>query len=120
MLKSMRGLGVALVVGGGLVAGAEKKDDAKPAAPASTVSSPVSGAVEGTAALNLPAGPLAKVNGTEVSKSEFEQKYVKMTKAFTARKKDIPENLAKRYKESILKQLIEKELLKQEIAKQGL
>jgi len=120
MLKSMRWLGVALVMGSGLVACSEKKDDAKPAVPASTVSAAASGAAEGVVALNLPAGPLAKVNGTEVSKAEFEQKYVKMTKAFTARKKDIPENLAKRYKESILKQLIEKELLKQEIAKQGL
>ena len=72
MLKSMRWLGVALVVGGGLVACAEKKEDAKPASPASAASAAASTA-EGTPSLNLPAGPLAKVNGTEVSKAEFEQ-----------------------------------------------
>ena len=33
----------------------------------------------------LPAGPIAKVNGVEVSKDEFQRKFDKMTRAFTRR-----------------------------------
>ena len=65
-------------------------------------------------------GPIASVNGVEVSRDEFDRKYAKMTKAFTTRKKDIPENLARRYRESILNQLIEKELLSQKIKAAGI
>ena len=63
----------------------------------------------------LPAGPIAKVNGIEVSKDEFQRKFDKMTRAFTRRGKAIPAGLAHRYRESILKQLIDKELLNQKI-----
>ncbi|MEE2787199.1 MAG: peptidylprolyl isomerase [Myxococcota bacterium] len=64
-------------------------------------------------------GPVAKVNGVEVSRDEFNRKYGKMTRAFTKRKKTIPDGLSQRYKESILRQLVDKELLRQEIKKQG-
>ena len=64
-------------------------------------------------------GPVAKVNGVDVSRDEFNRKYGKMTRAFTKRKKTIPDGLAQRYKESILRQLVDKELLRQEIKKQG-
>lgn len=64
-------------------------------------------------------GPIATINGKPLDRTEFDKKYAKMTKAFTVRKKDIPEGLAQRYKESILKQLIDKELLRQAIAKDG-
>lgn len=67
----------------------------------------------------LPTGPIAKINGKELDRTEFDKKYAKMTKAFTVRKKDLPEGLAQRYRESILKQLIDKELLRQAIAKEG-
>ncbi len=60
-------------------------------------------------------GPLATVNGVSIPRDEFEKKYAKMTKAFTTRNKEIPEGLARRYKESILKQIIDKELLGQKI-----
>ena len=60
-------------------------------------------------------GPVAKVNGVTLDSDEFNRKYEKMTKAFTTRNKEIPDTLAKRYKESILKQLVERELLKQKI-----
>ena len=63
-------------------------------------------------------GAIAKVNGVEVAKAEFDKKYTKMTRAFTKRGKEIPAGLAQRYKESILKQLVDKELLNQEITKQ--
>ena len=60
-------------------------------------------------------GPVARVNGVEISRESFNAKFQKMTKTFTARKKQIPEGLAQRYKRSILKQLIDKELLQQKI-----
>jgi peptidyl-prolyl cis-trans isomerase C len=62
---------------------------------------------------------IAKVNGSDIKKSEFIAKYSKMTKAFTARNRPIPETLASRYRDSILKQIVDKELLTQEIKKQG-
>jgi peptidyl-prolyl cis-trans isomerase C len=62
---------------------------------------------------------IAKVNGSEIKKAEFISKYSKMTKAFTARNRPIPETLASRYRDSILKQIVDKELLTQEIKKQG-
>ena len=79
---------------------AQKKGDAPAEAPAAT-------------------GPIANVNGVAIDREEFDAKYAKMTKAFTTRKKDIPAGLAKRYRESILKQLIDKELLRQKIAEAG-
>ena len=62
---------------------------------------------------------IAKVNGVDIQKKEFIEKYSKMTKAFTARNRPIPETLASRYRDSILKQIVDKELLTQEIKKQG-
>ncbi len=73
----------------------------------------------GDAPAATPSGPLATVNGVEISRDEFDKKYAKMTKAFTTRNKEIPEGLAKRYKESILKQIVDKELLGQKIAASG-
>lgn len=64
-------------------------------------------------------GPIAKVNGVTIPRAEFDEKYAKMTKAFTTRNKEIPEGLARRYKQSILKQLVEKQLLEQKIEKAG-
>ncbi len=108
-------LGMAVALTSSLVACSGKKEEGGAGAPKATASAAASATAENVS--GIPAGPIAKVNGVEVSRTEFEQKYAKMTKAFTTRKKEIPDNLAKRYKESILKQLIEKELLKQRIAK---
>ncbi|MBV71004.1 MAG: hypothetical protein CMH52_06590 [Myxococcales bacterium] len=63
-------------------------------------------------------GVVARVNGVSVAKADFDKKYTKMTRAFTKRGKEIPAGLAQRYKESILKQLVDKELLNQEINKE--
>lgn len=87
--------------------------------PASTAGSDHA-AAPAAPAIDLPPGPIAKVNGVEVDREEFISKYTKMTKAFTTRSKDIPEGLAQRYKQSILKQLVDKELLSQEIKKQDI
>ncbi|MBU0553677.1 peptidylprolyl isomerase [Myxococcota bacterium] len=65
--------------------------------------------------LELPAGPIARVNGVEINKAEFIEKYKKMTRTFTSRKKAVPENLSRRYQQSILNQLIDQELLDQKI-----
>lgn len=61
-------------------------------------------------------GPIATVNGVVIARDEFDKKFEKMTRAFTKRGKDIPAGLAARYRESILKQLVDKELLNQRIA----
>ncbi|MCB9523717.1 MAG: peptidylprolyl isomerase [Myxococcales bacterium] len=129
------GLFVSLVLA---VAACGKKTDgegSKGAAPASAAKSAAASAAPDSAAasaaaqkgdaapaaeLDLPAGPIAKVNGVEVDREEFVKKYSKMTKAFTTRKKEIPEGLAKRYKQSILKQLVDKELLSAEVKKRNI
>ncbi len=99
------------------------EDGGKKAAPATGESTkaatPATKSEGEKAAAAAPGGPIAKVNGVEIDRAEFDSKYAKMTKAFTTRKKDIPAGLAKRYKESILKQLVDKELLTQKIKEAG-
>lgn len=95
-------------------AGCSKKDEAGGAA----TSSAAAGA-KAQAAKSAADDVVARVNGTAISRSDFDAKYNKMTRAFTTRNKEIPENLARRYKESILKQLVERELLNQKIASAG-
>jgi hypothetical protein len=112
MLSYRWHLGLLLALGA-LSACGEKAE--KPAGQTGTQSEPGETTQAATADQAAPTGPIAKVNGTELPRGEFDQKYAKMTKAFTTRKKEIPDNLARRYKESILKQLIEKELLRQKI-----
>lgn len=65
-------------------------------------------------------GPIAKVNGVDIARDEFDKKYDKMTRAFTKRNKEIPPGLAARYRESILKQLVDKELLDQKIKSESI
>ena len=124
MVRSIKGLGLVVVVaalaacgkGGDKPAGG----DQPPVAPKSSQPEKSVGEAPATVApAAVETGPIAKINGVEVDRAEFDKKYAKMTKAFTTRNKDIPEGLALRYKESILKQLIDKELLQQEIQKQN-
>ena len=106
-------------------AGSAKKAATKSAATAKTAKAAKKGATpaaaKGSEAKAAPAakGPIAKVNGVSVARTEFDRKYNKMTRAFTKRGKEIPVGLAQRYKESILKQLVDKELLNQEIKKKN-
>lgn len=104
----------------GKAPGSAAKSAAASKAPASKAATPAAKKAAPAASLDLPAGPIAKVNGVEVDRDEFVKKYSKMTKAFTTRKKEIPEGLAKRYKQSILKQLVDKELLAAEVKKQSI
>lgn len=134
MFRMMKRVGLLGMVAASLIACGEKapKDDGKakstpsdakqapasqagPADPTKTID----GDAKVAAASPLPAGPIATINGKELDRAEFDKKYAKMTKAFTVRKKDLPEGLAQRYRESILKQLIDKELLHQAISKEG-
>ncbi len=101
----------------GSAAASAAKSAAAPGSAAVSKASTAGTAAAAAVAIDLPAGPIAKVNGTEIDREEFVKKYTKMTKAFTTRKKDIPEGLAKRYKQSIVKQLVDKELLSQEVKK---
>lgn len=112
-----------------LTACTEKEPEEKAKAQASATSAAAEGATAKEAAeapeksshqLELPEGPIGAVNGVPLDKPQFVEKYTKMTRAFTTREKEIPQNLALRYQQSILKQLVDRELLTQEIKKQGI
>ena len=64
-------------------------------------------------------GPIAVVNGDEVSRAEFDEMYDKMTRVYTRRNKPVPENVARRHKQNIVNRLVEKKLIEQAVAKAG-
>lgn len=99
--------------------GCSKKPDEQGAQPSGGEASST-GTKEASAKGAAGGDAVARVNGVAVPRAEFDAKYNKMTRAFTTRNKEIPDNLARRYKESILKQLVERELLKQKIASSGI
>lgn len=124
MVRSVKRIGLFALVAAALAACGKSGEPAaggeKAAAPKSTAAEKGSAQAPASApAAAVETGPIARINGTEIDREDFDKKYSKMTKAFTTRNKDIPEGLALRYKESILKQLVDKELLQQEINKQG-
>jgi peptidyl-prolyl cis-trans isomerase C len=92
----------------------------KAAAAADKAAEKSSGTATGEQKAAAKGEPVATVNGVAISRTDFDEKYTKMTRAFTTRNKDVPENLAARYKQSILNQLVEKELLRQRIEKDGI
>ena len=124
MNKTITTLSVVLLASLALVACEKKpsssadkaKSTAKPAA--STKTNATAKSKTTTASSEAKTGAIARVNGIEVARAEFDKKYDKMTRAFTKRGKEIPAGLAQRYKESILKQLVDKELLNQQITKE--
>jgi peptidyl-prolyl cis-trans isomerase C len=61
---------------------------------------------------------IAKVNGSNIRKSEFITKYSRMIKAFTDRNRPIPDTLSTRYRNSIFNQILDKKLISQEIKRQ--
>jgi hypothetical protein len=105
------------MVATGLIACEAKKPTTAPSTKAEKTADK-SAAKTAKAADGAASAAIAKVNGIVIPKTEFDKKYNKMTRAFTKRGKDIPAGLSQRYKESILKQLINKELLNQEVGKQ--
>ncbi|MBU0551367.1 peptidylprolyl isomerase, partial [Myxococcota bacterium] len=72
-------------------------------------------------AVPAPASPfIAKVNGVGITREAFDAKYERMTRSFQARNKPVPDSIATRYRETILKQLIERELINQKIKAEGI
>jgi parvulin-like peptidyl-prolyl isomerase len=63
-------------------------------------------------------GLIARVNGQGIALKLFSEKYSRFSKTFKARKRKVPNKIAQRYRDSIVKRLIEEELIKQESQKQ--
>ncbi len=62
-------------------------------------------------------GLIAKVNGVSIPLVAFSEKYDRFIEGFANRQQKVPNRIALRYRESIIKRLIEEELLKQETEK---
>ena len=59
-------------------------------------------------------GLIAKVNGQGIKVAEFTAKYDRFTQTFKARKRPIPRKIDARYRDSIVKRLVEEALIAQE------
>ena len=59
-------------------------------------------------------GLIAKVNGQGIKLAEFTAKYDRFTQTFKARKRPIPRKIDARYRDSIVKRLVEEALIAQE------
>ena len=59
-------------------------------------------------------GLIAKVNGKGIKLTLFTEKYDRFTQTFKARKRPVPNRIDARYRDSIVKRLIEEELIAQE------
>mgnify|MGYP003958535291 CR=1 FL=1 len=59
-------------------------------------------------------GYIATVNGKGIKLSEFSEKYNRFTQTFKARKRPVPRKIDARYRDSIVKRLVEEELIAQE------
>ena len=59
-------------------------------------------------------GFIARVNGKGIPLSAFTEKYERFTKTFKARKRAVPRTIDQRYRDSIVKRLVEEELIAQE------
>ena len=59
-------------------------------------------------------GMIASVNGKGIKLSEFTKKYDRFTQTFKARKRPVPRKIDARYRDSIVKRLVEEELIAQE------
>ena len=62
-------------------------------------------------------GLIAKINGVSIPLKAFSEKYDRFVEGFEARKQKVPNRIALRYRESIIKRLIEEELIRQEAEK---
>ena len=67
----------------------------------------------------IPSGPVAVVNGTEISNEAFRSIYDRKVKKYEDRGRDIPVSADRRYRKTIADRLIYQEVLRQEAAKQG-
>ena len=62
-------------------------------------------------------GLIAKVNGKGVALSLFKEKYERFTQTFKARNRPVPSRIDSRYRDSIVKRLVEESLISQEAAR---
>jgi parvulin-like peptidyl-prolyl isomerase len=62
-------------------------------------------------------GFIAKVNGKGIKLAEFTEKYDRFTQTFKARKRPVPSKIDTRYRDSIVKRLVEEALIAQEADK---
>ncbi|HOI10116.1 MAG TPA: SurA N-terminal domain-containing protein, partial [Myxococcota bacterium] len=108
MMKSLMPWILAVAVAGGF--GCKKKEEA-PVAPAQAAQEAPAAAPE------LPAGPIAKVNGVAIDGTQFKNEIKKITQGGA---RTIPEDRLAKIRENILNRLIEEELLAQEIRKQDI
>ena len=59
-------------------------------------------------------GDIASVNGQGIKLTEFQNKYDRFTQTFKARKRPVPRKIDARYRDSIVKRLVEEALIAQE------
>jgi parvulin-like peptidyl-prolyl isomerase len=59
-------------------------------------------------------GLIARVNNQGIPLTRFQEKYKRFTQTFRARKRAVPPNIDSRYRESIVKRLVEETLIAQE------
>lgn len=78
---------------------------------------------EGTASGALPAlpkGPVATVNGKEITSADFHAIYDLKLQKYSDRGREIPKTADRRYRKSIVDRLIYQEILRQEAQKRGI
>ena len=68
----------------------------------------------------IPEGPVAIVNGTEITAADFHGIYDLKLQKYSDRGRDIPKTADRRYRKSITDRLIYQEVLRQEASKRGL
>lgn len=64
-------------------------------------------------------GLIARVNGIGIPLKGFSEKYEQFSKGFEGRKRAVPRKLALRYRESLVKRIVEEELINQEAKRLG-
>jgi peptidyl-prolyl cis-trans isomerase C len=94
--------GLALIAG---LAGCPKKDDA--------------GKTDGTAATAAAGGPVARINGTDIGRADFERQMERTKARFQRAGRQIAPALETRLKENLVRKLVEEELIAQKAKAEG-
>lgn len=98
-------------------AAAGKKDDKKPADPAKPADAKADGDKKADAKPVKSTGPVAKVNGVEITRKDYDEQVGELKKRFAMFGGNIPEAQLARFKKKIVERMVDDELVKQEIAK---
>ena len=94
--------GFALIAG---LAGCPKKDDA--------------GKADGSAAVAVAGGPVARINGEEIGRADFERQMERTKSRFQRAGRQIAPALETRLKENLVRKLVEEELIEQKAKAEG-